>query len=71
VPSDPGGTINPLLGAYLAAASVIVNGQPDRQWFEASCARSEKSIAFAKEEIERELAEIVRGGYGDHDNLPA
>jgi hypothetical protein len=70
VPSDPGGTINPGLGAYLASASVTVRGQPDRQWFEASCARSDKAIAFAKEEIERELAEIVHGGYGDHDNLP-
>jgi hypothetical protein len=70
VASDRAGTLNPGLGAYLASASVIVNGQPDRKWFEASCARSENAIAFAKEEIERELAEIVRGGYGDHDNLP-
>ena len=53
--------VNRNLGAYLTVAGVIKNGQPDRAWFETSCARSNAAIAFAKAEIDRELAEIIAG----------
>jgi len=52
-------TVNPLLGAYLEAAGMTKDGQPNRAWFEESVARSQKAIAFAEEEKERELAAIL------------
>jgi hypothetical protein len=51
--------VNPDLTVYLAANGVFKDGQPDRTWFEESCARSEGFIALGKAERDKELQRIL------------
>jgi len=51
--------------AHLAANGTYAKGEPNRQWFDASCERSRAAIEFAKAEVDRELTALVREGYGD------
>lgn len=57
--------ISPGLPVYLTKAGALKDGEPDREWFEESCRRSQRAIEFAREEMERELLNMLREGYGD------
>ena len=53
--------LDPSFGVHITTAGALKNGELDREWFLASCARSEAAIEFAKTEADRELALILAG----------
>jgi hypothetical protein len=58
-------TIHSNLRAWLDRANLTHGGEPTQGWFEETCRRSQRTLHFAKEEMERELQTIIREGYGE------
>jgi hypothetical protein len=53
--------LDPSVPVHLTKAGVLKDGEPDRSWFEESCKRSERAIAFAMAERDRELTALAEG----------
>ena len=58
-------SIHSNLKAWLEQANLTKRDESNQGWFEETCRRSQRSIHFAKEEMERELQTIIREGYGE------
>jgi hypothetical protein len=56
-----GVSFDPSIPVQLTKIGALKDGEPDRDWFAASCARSIVAIEFAKAEADRELALILAG----------
>lgn len=53
--------MDPSVPVALTKAGMLRDGEPNREWFKASCARSKGAIEFAMAERDRELTALADG----------